>query len=218
MFLDAFEEVLREAAVLGVTVCCSAGDYGASSEFLDGRAWVEYPASSPYALACGGTTLCSRGGTIISEVVWNKAAQFLQATGGGISQVFPLPAWQHSADVPDSVNPGGGRGRGVPDVAANADPVTGYLVQVHGRTTVICGTSAGAPLWAALIARINQSLGRPVGYINPYLYQSVEHHRAFNDIVFGGNGVYAARKGWDACTGWGSPNGTGLLYALGTTT
>jgi subtilase family serine protease len=214
MHIEAFEEVLQEAAVLGVTLCCAAGDYGSSSEFLDGRAWVDYPASSPHVLGCGGTTLYSRGDRVIAEIVWNTERTFLQATGGGVSQVFPLPSWQDSADVPESVNPGGGRGRGVPDVAANADPTTGYLVQVNGGSTVICGTSAAAPLWSALLARINQSLGRPVGYINPFLYESVRHTEAFRDILIVGNGAYAARRGWDACTGWGTPNGAKLRDAL----
>ena len=215
MSLEWFEEVLREAALLGVSVCCAAGDYGSSTTFMDGRAWVDYPASSPYSIACGGTTLCSRKNLIYLEYVWNSARTFFQATGGGVSEVFPVPAWQEAAGVPPSVNPGGGRGRGVPDVAANADPVTGYLVQVDGRTTVICGTSSGAPLWAALLARINQSLGIPVGYINPYLYRKVKHEEAFRDIVLGNNGIYAAYPGWDSCSGWGVPNGTGLRDALG---
>jgi kumamolisin len=215
MFIEAFEEVLSEAALVGVTICCSAGDYGSQSEFNDGRAWVDYPASSPHVLGCGGTTLYSRAARIIEERVWDSATTNQQATGGGISQIFPPPAWQMTADVPSSVNPGGGRGRGVPDVAANADPATGYLVQVDGMTKVICGTSSGAPLWSGLLARINQSLGVSVGYINPFLYQSVNQADAFNDIILGGNGVYSARKGWDACTGWGSPSGTNLRDALG---
>lgn len=215
MFVEAFEEVLSEAALVGVTICCSAGDYGSQSEFNDGRAWVDYPASSPHVLGVGGTTLYSRGDRIIQESVWDSAATNQQATGGGISQIFPPSAWQATADVPNSVNPGEGRGRGVPDVAANADPETGYLVQVDGMTKVICGTSSGAPLWAALLARINQSLGVSVGYINPFLYESVNQAEALNDIIIGGNGVYPARKGWDACTGWGSPNGANLRDALG---
>jgi subtilase family serine protease len=218
MYVTAFEEVLKEAAILGVTICCSAGDYGSTSEFQDGRAWVDYPASSPHVLGCGGTTLYSKGTQIIRETVWNSAASFFQATGGGVSQIFPLPKWQDEADVPESVNPGGGKGRGVPDVAANADPSTGYLVQVDGRSTVICGTSAGAPLWAALIARINQSLGVRVGYINPFLYSSINQAEAFHDILVVGNGVYSARSGWDACTGWGTPNGSKLRDALGANT
>jgi kumamolisin len=215
MYLDLFEDVLKEAAVLGVTVISSAGDYGPSTLFHDGRAWVDYPASSPYVLGCGGTTLMSRQQVIYAEFVWNTARTFFQATGGGVSQVFPLPSWQSNAGVPPSVNPGGARGRGVPDLAANADPYTGYVVQVDGRTNVICGTSAGAPLWAALIARINQSLGFRVGYLNPYLYQKVNHNQSFHDIVSGNNGVYAAAPGWDPCSGWGTPNGAGLRDALG---
>lgn len=214
MYVAVFEEILQEAAVLGVTVCSAAGDYGSSTEMLDGRAWVEYPASSPYVLGCGGTSLYSRGDSILAEVAWNTAGRFCEATGGGVSQLFRPPAWQSRAGVPESVNPGGGQGRGVPDVAANADPSTGYLAQVNGRTTVICGTSAASPLWAALLARINQSIGVPVGYINPYLY-SIDRTSGFRDIVLGGNGVYPARQGWDACTGWGTPRGSELLALLG---
>lgn len=215
MYVSAFEEVLKEAALLGVTICCSAGDYGAASEFHDGRAWVDYPASSPYVLGCGGTSLYSRGNQILQEIVWNTEQTFRQATGGGVSQIFPLPKWQDRADIPESVNVGGGRGRGVPDIAANGDPSTGYLVQLDGRSTVICGTSSGAPLWAALIARINQSLGVRVGFINPFLYDSVNKAEAFRDILIVGNGVYSARPGWDACTGWGTPRGANLRDALG---
>jgi kumamolisin len=215
MYVSAFEDVLKEAALLGVTICCSAGDYGAASEFHDGRAWVDYPASSPYVLGCGGTSLYSRGNQILQEIVWNSEETFMQATGGGVSQIFPLPKWQDRADIPESVNVGGGKGRGVPDIAANADPATGYLIQLNGCSTVICGTSAGAPLWAALIARINQSLGVRVGFINPFLYDSINKAESLRDILVVGNGVYPARVGWDACTGWGTPRGAKLRDALG---
>jgi kumamolisin len=97
--------------------------------------------------------------------------------------------------------------RGVPDVAGDADPDTGYSVRVDGTDTVIGGTSAVAPLWAALIARINASTGKAAGYINPQLYQNPKDLR---DITSGNNGDFAARAGWDACTGLGSPNGAAL--------
>ncbi len=212
--ITVFEDVLVEAALLGITLCFSAGDYGAASEFHDGSAWVDYPASSPHVLGVGGTTLVSRGTTILDEVTWNSLSTIGQATGGGVSQVFPLPDWQLSANVPVSVNPGVGRNRGVPDIAANADPSTGYLVQVDGRTTVIGGTSSAAPLWAALIARINQSLGKRAGYFNPLLYS--DGGSVLRDIVIGNNGAYSAGPGWDACTGYGSPDGTRLRDLLGT--
>jgi kumamolisin len=221
--VELMEEVLAEAALLGITVVCSAGDYGTPTTFHDGRAWVDYPASSPHVIACGGTTLASSGASIVAETVWNTSATMGQATGGGISQMFPVPAWQQHIDLPPSLNAGAPRGRGVPDVAANADPRTGYLVNVTGAgTRVICGTSSGAPLWAALIARVNQRLGTRVGFINPLLYESIG---ACRDVVEGdnvfwygstGSGFpgYRAARGWDAVTGWGSPSGTRLCEVL----
>jgi len=101
--------------------------------------------------------------------------------------------------------------RGVPDVCGDADPQTGYEVRVDGSATVIGGTSAVAPLWAALLARINASTGKPVGYINPQLYGKPQDLR---DITQGNNGDFAAQPGWDACTGLGSPNGTVLASLL----
>jgi subtilase family serine protease len=213
MYVRYFEEVLQEAALLGVTVCVAAGDYGATSEFHDGAAWVNYPASSPCVLSCGGTSLYVTGGKIVYEPVWNSLYACGQATGGGVSQMFSVPAWQSTAEVPRSISPGGGAGRGVPDVAGNADPFTGYLVQVNGMFTVIAGTSAVAPLWAALIARTNQQLGTRVGYINPLLYR-IRGPNGFRDILVGDNGGYSARTGWDPCTGWGSPNGNGFCNGL----
>jgi kumamolisin len=99
----------------------------------------------------------------------------------------------------------------VPDVAGNADPQSGYNVFVDGQQTVIGGTSAVAPLWAGLLALINQSLGTNVGFVNAQLYSAAA---AFHDITSGNNGNYSAGKGWDACTGLGSPNGAALLAAL----
>jgi kumamolisin len=97
--------------------------------------------------------------------------------------------------------------RGVPDIAGNADPETGYEVRVDGSSFVIGGTSAVAPLWAALLARLNQISGKPAGLINPKLYQAPA---ALRDITSGNNGDFAAAAGWDACTGLGSPNGAAL--------
>jgi kumamolisin len=133
------------------------------------------------------------------------------ATGGGVSVQFPLPSYQNAADVPDSANPGGTKGRGVPDVAGDADPNTGYTIRVDGDTTVIGGTSAVAPLWAALIARFNQALGHPVGFAQPVLYANPA---GFNDITSGNNGAYQAGTGWDPCSGMGSPKGSALLAAF----
>jgi kumamolisin len=143
--------------------------------------------------------------------VWNELASGNGATGGGISNLFALPSYQTAARVP--ANPETNFvGRGVPDVSGDADPETGYVVRVDGKQQVIGGTSAVAPLWAALVALLNQRLGKPVGFASPLLYQVGES--AFRDIVTGNNGGYSAGRGWDACTGLGSPNGTALATAL----
>jgi kumamolisin len=208
---NAMQTALEDAAALGVTVTVAAGDGGSSDGESDGEPHVDFPASSPFALGCGGTRLTTSGGTIASEVVWNDTSAGEGATGGGVSVVFPLPVWQQHSQVPQA--PNGSAGRGVPDVAGNADPLTGYQVLVDGEPQVIGGTSAAAPLWAALIARCNQHLARPLGDVHAALYQIGE--RAFRDITQGNNGAYRAAAGWDACTGLGSPNGTALLSALG---
>jgi len=207
---DAMQSALEDAAALGVTVTVAAGDSGSSDGESDGQPHVDFPSSSPYALACGGTKLESSGGSITSEVVWDETRADEGATGGGVSTVFGLPAWQEGSRVPKA--PDGSAGRGVPDVAGNADPLTGYQVLVDGEAQVIGGTSAVAPLWAALIARCNQKLGAPVGDAHAALYQIGT--RAFRDITLGNNGAYQAAVGWDACTGLGSPNGQALLSAL----
>jgi kumamolisin len=218
----AVNQALQAAALLGITVITAAGDDGSNDQVDDGHAHVDFPASSPYILGCGGTTLRGSGNRINSEVVWNNGPRTQPdggATGGGISDSFAVPAWQQQVATP-SVNPGHRKGRGVPDVAGNADELTGYKIRVHGKNGVTGGTSAVAPLWAGLIARINQSLGTPVGYFNPLLYQALGKGSAFRDITKGNNdttghiGGYPAGAGWDACTGWGSPNGVALQTAF----
>jgi kumamolisin len=203
----ALDSALQDAAALGITVTAAAGDNGSSDGSSDGAQHADFPASSPYALACGGTSLRANGTAIATETVWNDGAGG-GATGGGVSDVFPLPSWQKGVGVPTAKKPGG---RGVPDVAANADPETGYQVLVDGTRAVYGGTSAVAPLWAALVARLAQSLGSPLGLLQPKLYPL---HASLHDITSGNNGSYAARKGWDACTGLGTPNGTAILAAL----
>jgi len=208
--LNAMQTALHDAALLGVTVTASVGDQGSS----DGAPHVEFPASSPYALACGGTTLIADGDTIRSETVWNDAALGRGATGGGVSVDFALPDWQHTAAVPAA--PDGIVGRGLPDVAGNADPLTGYQVRVDGTDRVLGGTSAVAPLWAALITRLNQLLATHLGDPHQAFYQIGP--TAFRDITVGDNGAYTAGPGWDPCTGLGSPHGHALLTALTTLT
>ena len=217
--IQTVEQSFLAAAAMGVTVCVASGDDGSRDEIDDGLAHVDYPSSSDSALACGGTTLQSSGNQITSEVVWNEGVKG-GATGGGVSDFIALPSWQGDANVPPSVNGGNHVGRGVPDVAGNADPTTGYQVLADGQPGVVGGTSAVAPLWAGLIARINQQLGKPAGFINPLLYAQEPGAGALNDIISGNNditgqiGGYQAGPGWDACTGWGSPNGAVLAQVL----
>jgi kumamolisin len=208
------DEAFQAAAVMGVSICVAAGDDGSTDGVNDGLNHVDFPASSPNVLACGGTQLIGSGTTITSETVWNELANDEGATGGGISDVFPLPSYQSGAGVPPSANSGHKVGRGVPDVAGDADPTTGYVTLVDGQSGVIGGTSAVAPLWAGLIALINQSIGKPLGFLNPLLYQLNEAAN-FNDVTSGNNGAYSASHGWDACTGLGSPNGADIAGALG---
>ena len=218
--ITAVEQSLQAAAAIGITVCVASGDDGSRDEITDGLAHVDYPAASEYVLGCGGTTLESSGTQISSEVVWNDGANG-GATGGGVSDYIALPSWQQNANVPPSVNPGNHVGRGVPDVAANADPNTGYQILSDGQQGVVGGTSASAPLWAGLVARLNQQLGTPAGFLTPLLYPSAVSTSGFNDVTSGNNditgqiGGYNAGPGWDACTGWGSPKGTALAAALG---
>jgi kumamolisin len=248
------EQILTEAAALGVTVTVAAGDEGSTDGVNDGKQHVDFPASAPHALACGGTSLRVHGGLISSETVWNDNADGAGAvsstgagasgtggaggenagtagtsaggtgagaegeggggaTGGGVSIEFGLPSYQSTASVPTNVNTGQ-TGRGVPDVCGNADPETGYSIRVDGAQQTVGGTSAVAPLWAGLIALINQSLEKPVGFLQPQLYAAATQ-AALRDITQGNNGAYHAGPGWDACTGLGSPNGVALLHALG---
>ncbi len=211
--MNALDAVFQDAAMLGVTICAASGDGGSSDGVGDRLAHVDFPASSPYALGCGGTRLESDGEAITSEVAWNDQPSG-GATGGGVSDVFPLPDWQRGAKVPPSVNPGGRVGRGVPDVSGDADPSTGYLVRADGKQFAIGGTSAVAPLWTALIALANQKLGKPAGYLNPMLYGLPATADDLHDIKSGDNGAYSAGPGWDACTGLGSPDGTRLASLL----
>jgi kumamolisin len=144
-------------------------------------------------------------------VVWNDGTNG-GASGGGISSFFATPTWQTNLSA---VTTQGKKTpltqRGVPDVAGNADPETGYQVRVDGSASVIGGTSAVAPLWAALIARVNQLSGKSAGLLNPQLYPAPA---GFRDITQGNNGDFAAAAGWDACTGLGSPNGAALRNVI----
>jgi kumamolisin len=211
--LTAFNQAFQEAGAMGKTVFVAAGDNGSSDGQNDGKNHVDFPSSSPYAVACGGTTLRASPSAISSEVVWNEEAQGEGSTGGGVSDHFAKPDYQSQANVPPPQGQTGGRG--VPDVAGDADPVTGYNVLIDGTSTIIGGTSAVAPLYAGLFALINELLvrqGKPrAGYVHPALYQNPQ---AFRDITSGNNGAFSAGTGWDATTGLGSPNGAEILAAL----
>jgi kumamolisin len=213
--LTAFNQAFQEAGAMGKTVFVAAGDNGSSDGESDGKNHVDFPSSSPFAVACGGTTLQASSGnsSIVSETVWNEESQGEGATGGGVSDYFSKPDYQSRINVPPPQSQSGGRG--VPDVAADADPVTGYKVLVDGTQSVIGGTSAVAPLYAGLFALINELLvknGKPrAGYIHPALYQNPQ---VFRDITSGNNGAFSAGPGWDATTGLGSPNGAAIASAL----
>jgi kumamolisin len=193
---DAMDQLFQTAATLGITVCVASGDAGASDGSADGSLTVDFPASSPHALGCGGTHLPREG----AETAWNDGAGG-GASGGGYSTRFQRPSWQTgNAET----------GRGVPDVAGDADPATGYNIAVDGQETVAGGTSAVAPLWAGLVALVNASLGRKIGFLNPALYADPA---ALTDITKGTNNGYSAAKGWDPVTGLGSPKGSAVQAA-----
>ena len=198
--MTALDAACQSAAALGVTITVAAGDNGSTDGGTGNN--VDFPGSSPHVLCCGGTKLDANGSTIVSEVVWNELANQEGATGGGVSNVFALPSWQANAKVPAPSSSAGGRG--VPDVAGDADPTTGYTIRVDGQTSVAGGTSAVAPLWAGLVAVANRQLSKQVGFIQPALY-AAKAATAFNDITQGNNGAFSAGPGWDACTGLGSP-------------
>ena len=209
--MAALDAACQSAAALGITITVAAGDDGSTDGVTDNQNHVDFPASSPHVLACGGTKLLGSGSAITSETVWNELASKEGATGGGVSTVFALPAWQASSNVPKA---GTFAGRGVPDVSGDADPATGYVVRVDGQTSVIGGTSAVAPLWAGLIALNNAQNKTTAGFLQPAIY-AAKAKSAFNDITTGNNGGFTARAGWDACTGLGSPIGTALIALLG---
>ena len=223
-FRNEFDQLLQSAASLGVTVCVAAGDNGSADFAADDPNWdkkahVDFPASDPFVLACGGTQVTASSTAITKEVVWDDGKN--DGTGGGVSRFFALPSYQQNAGVPPAADPTGPVMRGVPDVAGDAAPASGYRITCDGTSfpdpsqgiPPVGGTSAVAPLWAGLLARINQGLGKPVGFINPLLYAAPED-ATFRDITQGNNGDYKAGKGWDACTGLGTPNGQSLLQSL----
>jgi kumamolisin len=191
--MTAFNILAMRAGQQGVTITAASGDNG-SDDGQPGPVETDFPASAPYILGIGGTTIALTGNIYQSEVVWNTPSG---ATGGGYSEFFALPDYQVGVNTP------GNTFRMVPDVAAVGDPATGYIIHLNGRNMVIGGTSGGAPLWAALVCRLNAILGRRLGFIHPVLYGLPAG--SLRDIVIGGNGAYSAGVGYDRCTGLGTP-------------
>ncbi len=213
---QAMDDAFADAAALGITVTAAAGDSGSgdsdtSTNSAGKKVHADFPAASPHVLGCGGTSLQVDGTTVTSETVWHNPGG--GATGGGVSDTFALPDWQAAVGVPKL---GTTTGRGVPDVAAVADPATGYQVQVDGQKLVFGGTSAVAPLWAALVARLAQLTGQRLGLIQRTLYAGLSKGKtSLRDITNGSNGAYKARAGWDACTGLGVPDaGVASLFKV----
>lgn len=188
--MEAFNNLAKLAGERGITICAAAGDAGSS----DGQPGVEvdFPASAPYILGCGGTRLALTDAAYAGESVWNDGDG---ATGGGLSEHFALPDYQAAVANGNTM-------RMVPDVAANSDPDTGYLVRVNGRSIEVGGTSAAAPLWAALVCRLNRANGGRLGFLHPALYGLPPG--SMRDITQGSNGAYNAEVGFDRCTGLGT--------------
>ena len=214
--LNAFNAAFHDAALLGISVCAAAGDNGSSDGESDGENHVDFPASSPWVLGCGGTTLIAKNGAIEAETVWNDGTN--GATGGGVSSYFSKPSYQSAIAVPAPTGTTNTSGRGVPDIAGVADPKTGYVILVDGEQGVIGGTSAVAPLWAGLIALLNEQLGKNLGWFHPMLYGTLAQHKVLHDITAGTNGAFKAGIGWDSCTGLGTPNGQAMLNLLQSST
>jgi kumamolisin len=210
--MQAMNRAMQAAVAMGITVFAAAGDNGSSDGMSDGLPHADFPSSSPYVVGCGGTMTQASGTQVARESVWNNMATEGGAAGGAVSAVFALPVYQKGLSV--ALTAGGAQPltmRGAPDVTANADPNTGYLVMVNGQMNVIGGTSAVAPLMAALIARINAINGKPSGYIHAAIYKGVS---SFVPITSGDNGAYKAATPWSAATGVGRPFGTKLQALL----
>jgi kumamolisin len=226
--LAAINDQLNAARLLGITICVSSGDDGSGDQVDNGQAHVDFPTSSPYVLGVGGTML-SQAGAGVQEVTWwekpGTRAGHGGATGGGVSVVFDRPAWQNIKVT--SVNAGSIDGRVVPDVSALSGPPF-YDLIFMGKPSPNGGTSASAPLWAALMARVNAQLpsAKQQRFLTPLLYQTGGSGQpvglvSLRDITLGNNVSYpqpgrgyAAGPGFDAVTGWGVPDGGKLLNAL----
>ncbi len=211
--MRGMDAAFAAGSLRGVAYSAAAGDAGSTDAVMDGRQHPEFPASSPHVWACGGTTLLAIGGRIVSETVWNELDLGAGAGGSGVSGVFAPPPYQLRSGVHPRAADGGLAGRGLPDGSGVADPVTGWNVLALGRLRVTGGTSAVAPMYSALWTLISGLRGRPLGMPHPLAYAG--RGRGFRDILQGNTGgPYAARRGWDAASGWGSPDGRVLAREL----
>lgn len=204
----AFDDAFQEAVALGIPVFAASGDNGSSDGVGDGQDHVDFPASSPHVIGCGGTQLeVASDGTVSAEQVWNDLGQGGGATGGGFSRFFQAPAWQQAALSGSPQR----RMRGVPDVSGDAAPGTGYRVLIDGSEQVIGGTSAVAPLYAALASLCAEVAGPPPTGLLAALYGA---RSSFRDIRQGSNGGFTAAEGWDPCTGLGVARGAEVLRTV----
>ena len=213
--------LFQDAAQMGITVLVSSGDSGPSLSQGYKYAQASYPASDPWVLACGGTTIGDITAGSFAEYVWNNPPTD-GATGGGVSAFFAVPPYQNGIAIPKRNAPKGNVGRGLPDVAGNAGPASGYTLYLRGQAQQTGGTSAVAPLYAGLIAVVNSLLGgNKAGFLNPSLYKL--GNQVCRDIAsppgpannnYNGVKGYPCVKGWDACTGLGAIDGGKLLTAL----
>ncbi len=225
--LQAIDQRLQAAAAIGITVCAAAGDDGSADQETDGRAHVDFPASSPHVLAVGGTMLSGDVDVVWWESPGERTSSGGGATGGGVSVEFPRPSWQDVQIA--SLNPGSIDGRVIPDIAALAGPPF-YDVIFMGKDSPNGGTSASTPTWASLIALMASAAGQPwkPQFLAPLLYADGPGGKPVGELgctdVTSGNNTsstlgkgYAAGPGFDAVSGWGVPNGVGLLQALSAT-
>ncbi|HSM07361.1 MAG TPA: S53 family peptidase [Longimicrobiales bacterium] len=212
--LRLLDDLLLDGVLLGATVCASSGDSGAAldTSTTPPRPRVNFPASSSFALACGGT-MFRHGELGAPEEVWAEKVQGVpMSSGGGFSRLFGCPDWQRVRGEHTGMEDGAGRG--VPDVACKADVERGFCMLVGDRDIANGGTSAAAPFWAGLLALLSSELGASPGFINALLYTH-PFRDAARSVDEGSNGTYHARPGWDPCCGLGSPLWSNLLRSLG---
>lgn len=216
--LNALDEVFYEAALKGITVVAASGDNGAFNNKTYPN--VNVPANFSHVLGCGGSKLEMSDEVIAAETVWNESNESMQiSTGGGFSERVSLASYQQKAvdnflsHYPQFLPYNTQKGRSIPDVAANASDASGYSIFINGQWSKIGGTSLATPLWAALIARLNQNLGYQLGFINAHLYE-MSGSSAFHPIVEGNNNLYIGALFWNPCTGLGTPNGVKLQEAI----